>query len=96
MLGEAVSSFTGTAGKFKFCGKVSKKIAAETRNLGQKDLIERFERLTAFFCYLDYQAEFWDLIKVLVQGKVEEAKNRVAYYKNLPALYLVLFPDRTN
>lgn len=96
VLGDASSSLSGTGGRLKFCGKVSKKIAAETRNLGEKHLIERFERLTGFFCYLDYQSEFWDLLKVLLQNKPEDPKNRVAFFKNLPALYLVIIiPMRT-
>lgn len=88
VLGDPAANMSSST-SFKFCGSISKRIASEMNSLKEQNLVERFEKLTGFFCYLDYQAEFWDLVKVITQGKIEDSKNRIAYFKNLPALYLV-------
>ena len=69
----------------------SKQLAAALQG-GGSNQIAFYEDLTGFFTSLDYQKEFWNLIKVLLENKEEDSSNRIGYYKNIIKLYQVRYP----
>lgn len=76
-------------GSLELCGQVSKSLAKELLGGESKSLIDTYEKLTGLFVYLDYQSELWDLVRVILEGKMENPKNRIAYYQSLHSFYLV-------
>ncbi len=68
---------------------MSKSLAKESLGGENKSPIDTYEKLAGFFIYLDYQSELWDLIRVILEGKDENHKNRIAYYQGLHSFYLV-------
>jgi WD40 repeat protein len=72
----------------KLSGAVSKKLCSEIEGT-ETYSVDYFQKIMDFFSYLDYQKEFWDIIKAILKGKNEDPNNRIMSLQNLPITYLV-------